>query len=103
VIKVERITGGLFKVNAVIRNIGDQDAHGIDWSITLFGGSIFMGRTTTGSISDIPANGQVTIMSKVITGVGLPSVVLVEAGIALGSSDVEVQSADIIGLFIKIK
>ena len=82
VIKVESITGGLFKVNAVIQNRGDQDANNIDWSMTFYGGSIVLGKVTTGSISTIPVGGKITIVSKVIVGFGFPSVVLVEAGIA---------------------
>ena len=94
--------GWLIKINAVIENTGDQDAQDISWSLRLNGGSILIGRQTTGMIQAIPPGGKVTIVSKIILGIGLPSVVLVEAGIEQGSQDVEVQSANIIGSFINI-
>ena len=102
IIKIEQISGGLLKVNAVIRNIGDQEATNVAWSIILRGGAIFLGKSTNGIISSLPAGGKQTVISKTIYGLGFPSVVMVEAGVTDGSSDVEVQSADVILSFIRI-
>ena len=47
--------------------------------------------------------GEVTIVSKFIYGIAFPTIIIVEAGIPTFSSDMDVQSADIIGFFIRIK
>ncbi|MCK4416379.1 MAG: PKD domain-containing protein, partial [Thermoplasmatales archaeon] len=67
--KVEQIYGGFFKVNAVIRNLGEIEATNIQWSITLDGG-IILGRETTGTIPNIPPGGNVTVNSNLILGFG---------------------------------
>jgi hypothetical protein len=93
VIEVGSITGG-FKVNAVIKNTGDVMANNINWNITFYGGSILLG---------IPAGGETTVVSRFIYGLAFPTVIMVEAGIPGSSSDMEVQSADVMLFFIQIK
>lgn len=102
VIKIESITGGI-KINAVIKNIGDAEANGVKWNITFYGGSIILGKYTSGTISSISAGGKTTVISKLIYGLGFPTVIIVEAGIPGSSSDIEVQSADVILFLIRIK
>jgi hypothetical protein len=102
VIKIESITGGM-KINAVIKNIGDAEANGVKWNITFYGGSILLGKYTSGTISSISAGGKTTVISRLIYGLGFPTVVIVEAGIPGSSSDIEVQSADVILFLIRIK
>ena len=102
VIKIESITGGI-KINAVIKNIGDAEANGVKWNITFYGGSILLGKYTSGTISSISAGGKTTVISRLIYGLGFPTVVIVEAGIPGSSSDIEVQSADVILFLIRIK
>jgi len=67
--KVEQIYGGFFKISAVIRNLGEIEATNIQWSITLDGG-IILGRETTGTIPNIPPDGNVTVNSNLILGFG---------------------------------
>ena len=102
VVKVESITGGI-KINAEIKNIGDAEANGVNWNITFYGGSIILGKYSSGTISSIPAGGKTTVVSKLIYGLGFPTIVIVEAGIPGASSDVEVQSADVILFLVRIK
>jgi len=102
VVEVGSITGGI-KVNSAIKNLGNIEANNIEWSISFYGGSILLGRYTSGTITSIPAGGEVTIVSKFIYGIAFPTIIIVEAGIPTYSSDIEVQSADIIGFFIRIK
>jgi hypothetical protein len=101
VIEIESITGGL-KVNAVVKNIGDAEAINVEWNISFYGGSIIFGKFSSGIISSIPPGGKETVISKFIYGFGFPTVILVQAGIAGGSSDMQVQSADIMMIFIRI-
>lgn len=102
VIRVEEISGGFLKVNAVIKNVGDQDASNIDWSISFQGGLILLGKHSTGTVSTLAVGEKTTIISKAVYGLGFPSVITVDAGISKGSSDVEVQSADIMLSIIRI-
>jgi len=103
VIKIESITGGLFKVNAEIKNAGDVEANDIEWKITIYGGTILLGKHTSGRITSILAGEKTTVVSSLIYGFGLPVVVTVEAGIPGSSPDVEVQSADVILFVIRIE
>jgi hypothetical protein len=101
VIEIESITGGL-KVNAVVKNIGDTEAINVKWNITFYGGTIFLGKYSSGTISSIPPGGKETIISRLIYGFGFPTVIIVEAGIAGGSRDMQVQSAELMMIFIRI-
>ncbi|MCK4416419.1 MAG: PKD domain-containing protein, partial [Thermoplasmatales archaeon] len=64
------IRGGFFKVNTVINNVGAVEATNVNWEITLEGGTIFRGRTTTGTITSIPPQDGVQIFSDLILGLG---------------------------------
>jgi len=86
VIKIGDISGGLFKISAVIKNIGSADATIVNWSITLDGGLILLGRETTGRIVIIPAGEEVTVRSDLICGLGRIAIT-VTAECAEGSSD----------------
>ena len=99
-IKIGDITGGLFKVNAVIKNAGFTDATGVDWSITLTGGIILSGKETSGRIASIYAGEEVTIKSDLILGIG-KTMITVTAEIP-ESSDTKEQEAFILLFFIKI-
>jgi len=72
VLEIEDIYGSLFRVSVVIKNDGSVDAIGVDWSITLDGGLILMGRETIGRIMNIPAGDNVTVTSDPICGMGRP-------------------------------
>ena len=100
IIKIGDITGGLFKINAVIKNIGSADATCVDWSIALDGGFILLGKETTGSIVCIPAGDEATISSGLILGFG-KTVITVTADIP-ESFDTKDADARIFLFFIKI-
>jgi hypothetical protein len=94
-IQIGTITGGLFKVTAVIHNNGSDAVTNIPWWINLSGGVIPFGKTTKGTIPTIPAGGSVTISSGVILGFG-KTVVAVTTDAATKS-----QNAMVLLFFIK--
>ena len=98
-LEIGNITGGLFKVNAVIKNTGGVDALAVNWSITLDGGFILSGKETSGKITGISAGGEVAISSGFIFGFG-KTVITVSAETA-GSSDIVEQDAFVLLFFIK--
>ena len=100
-IEIGNITGGLFKVNAVIKNIGDGDAGNISWNINLLGGLILRGYQTSGSIANIPPGGQVTVSSDLILGIGRTDVI-VNAKIPGGTMNIKNTNAFVLLFFIKI-
>jgi len=97
VIEIGTIKGGLFKVTATIKNIGDADATGVAWSIELNGGLIILGKTTSGTI-DIPKNSQKTVQSDMILGIG-KTLITISASIP-ESSDTKSKSAFVLGFYI---
>jgi len=100
-IEIGNITGGLFKVNAVIRNIGDGDAENISWNINLLGGLILRGYQTSGLIAGIPPGGQVTVRSDLILGMGRTDVA-VNAKIPGGTMNIKNNNAFVLLFFIKV-
>jgi hypothetical protein len=101
VIEIGGITGGL-KVNVLIKNTGDAEAQGVTWNISFYGGSIFLGRNSYGTVSSIPAGGQITVVSRFVYGFGLPTVIIARAGIPGSSSDSQAQSAEVMMFFVRI-
>ena len=101
ILEIGNITGGLFKVSAVIENTGSTDAVIVKWSISLNGGVMILGKNTTGAVINIPAGGEVTVTSKAILGFG-NTVVTVTAEKPGVSSDTKEQEAFVLLFIIKI-
>ncbi len=93
------ISGGLFKVNAVIRNIGATEATNVKWNMTL-SGTILIGKESNGEILSIPADGSATATSGLIIGFG-KTIITVTAEIPEGS-DIREQSGFVLLFFIKL-
>lgn len=100
ILQVEGITGGLFKVKATITNTGASAASNIQWSITLTGGLVLLGKETTGNILSLDPGGSREISSKTIIGLG-KTLVTVTATVP-ESSATEEQNATVLLFFIKI-
>lgn len=96
VIEIGDITGGLLKVNAIVKNTGSAAASNLSWSINLNGGIILLGKESTGSIATLAAGGQETITSKLILGFG-KTTITVTAGTATKD-----QAATVLLIFVKI-
>jgi len=99
ILEIGNITGKLFKVSTVIRNIGGVDATMISWSITLDGGVILLGKETTGNILSLSAGDETKISSGLIFGFG-KTVITVTAECAEGSSDTNTRDAFVFLFFI---
>jgi len=95
------ISGGIFKINAAIKNIGGAEATSINWSITLEGGTILLGRETSDTIANIPEDGEVNVSSMPIIGFG-NTMVTVSVEEPYGASDSRSQSGFVFLFFIKV-
>ncbi|GAG96331.1 unnamed protein product, partial [marine sediment metagenome] len=65
---------------------------GVNWSITLGGGLILLGRETTGIIDSLPVGEKVTVSSNLILGIG-KTVITATAECTEGSSDTKTKDA----------
>lgn len=96
VIEIGNMTGGLFKVHAEVKNTGDTVVTNVQWSISLTGGLIILGKESTGTIPTIEAGATAAISSNVILGFG-KTVITITADTATKS-----QNATVLFVFIKI-
>ena len=64
-IVIENVKGRFRKISADIRNIGDQDAMDVNWSISVEGGILKrINRLSTGSLSSLSTQSGTTIISN---------------------------------------
>jgi hypothetical protein len=94
------ISGGLLKVNTKINNNGEVEATNVQWSITLDGGTILMGKESMGEITSIPPGGSEPIKSGLILGFGKTQVTVTAE--ILEGSDTREQSGLMLLFFIKL-
>jgi len=79
-LKISKIKGGLFNIEATITNEGIAEADDINWEISLDGGIILLGRKSTGTISNISTGGEETVVSDMIFGLGQFTVKVTASG-----------------------
>ena len=101
IIKIGNITGGFFRVNAIINNVGDGEATNVYWNITLSSNLIFFGDKSSYKITSILPENDVKIRSKFIFGIGRADIV-VDANVRYGESDTKTIEAFLLGCYIKI-
>jgi len=70
VIELGNITGGLFKVKLIIRNIGTADATSLTGYIKIDGDLVFLGKNTSFEDINIVADDEHLIKSKFVLGFG---------------------------------
>jgi len=97
IVEIERIAGG-FGVSAVIKNAGGVEATSVDWSISLDGGLILLGKNKTGTIPSLVSGASETVSSFVF-GFGKPTIT-VSVACAEGSSDEKNTSGLVILFFV---
>jgi hypothetical protein len=64
------ISGGLFRITADIENIGSTNATNVSWNMSVIGGTIFLGRESSGTIPSIIPDKKTKLQSSVIIGFG---------------------------------
>jgi hypothetical protein len=100
VLNIGIIKGGLFRINAEIKNIGISEADEINWKITLDGGLILLGKETNGTINTILSGKMENLTSNTIIGFGQTRVyVTIEIPEDVYQRD---QGATILLFFIKV-
>jgi len=70
IMKIGKVNGGLFKINAELKNIGEEEAINVKWNITLDGGFILIGRKSNGILQSASPGEMITVDSKPIIGLG---------------------------------
>ena len=99
---IKSVSGGLYRVSAVITNTGSADAIGVDWSIGLGGnGLVILGKQTSGRLMSVPMGGERTITSGFVLGLGkvMVTIIVYDSG-AKGAQ--MVKSAQLILFYIKM-
>ena len=76
-LEIGNITGGLLKVDAEIKNVGDTEITGVNWSITLDGGLILLGKEDSGILSSIAASEAIIVSDKSVFGFGKVQILVV--------------------------
>jgi len=74
-IEIGNIKGGILKIKVALKNVGKGEAINVKWNINLIGGFILRGYQTSGTINNIPPEGELNISSKRIFGIGRTDVV----------------------------
>jgi PKD repeat protein len=69
-LEIGEISGGLLRVTAEINNIGGTEVSEVNWSITLDGNFVILGKEYSDIISSIPINDTVTVTDKPVFGFG---------------------------------
>jgi len=95
------IKGGLFVASVTIHNVGEADAHDVDWNLSLEGGFIFWGKESSGTIDIIPAGESVNVSSGIIIGFGQTQYTAT-ASEPYGSSDFRNQGGRVFAIFIHV-
>ena len=98
VLAIGAITGGM-GIKSSVKNTGDGAATDIDWTITLDGKLVFVGKSSTGNIATISAAGEEAIKSKFILGFGKTNIV-VSATCAEGVTAEATASGFVLGPFV---
>jgi hypothetical protein len=98
VLEIGAITGG-FGIKSSIKNTGEGAATNVDWSITLDGKLIFLGKTTSDTIATLAPAGDEAIKAGFILGFGKTNIVI-SATCDEGVSAEATASAFVLGPFV---
>lgn len=102
VLDIGCIFGGFFKVNAEITNRGDLDSKDLELDVTLGGGMIILGKTSSGELPSIAPGEKAEFISSPIFGFGSITITFIAEN-ADGVSDTREQEGFVYLFFIKVK
>ncbi len=74
-LEIGAITGG-FGVKSSVKNIGDGVVTNVSWSMTLDGKGVFIGKSTTGTITVLTSGEEKTIKTGFILGIGKTNIIV---------------------------
>ena len=97
-LEIGTITGG-FGVKTSVKNTGDGAATNINWTITLDGKLVFLGKSSTGIIASLAAAGEEPIKAGFILGFGKTNIV-VSATCNEGKTAEKTASGFVLGPFV---
>jgi hypothetical protein len=72
-LEITGISGGV-GATATIKNIGNADATSVDWTITLDGGLVIIGKEKTGTIATLAPEASQEIKTGLVFGIGRPTI-----------------------------
>jgi hypothetical protein len=97
-LEIGTITGG-FGVKTSVKNTGEGAATNINWTMTLDGKLVFLGKSSTGIIANLAAAGEEPIKASFILGFGKTNIV-VSATCNEGKTAEKTASAFVLGPFV---
>lgn len=100
-LEIGNITGGLLKVNAEIKNVGEIEVTGVNWSITINGSFLLIGKKDSGVLSSIAAGKTIIVSDKPVLGFGKIQLLVVAEAPNVSPSSKTVD-AFVFLIFIKI-
>jgi hypothetical protein len=98
IVEIQNIAGG-FGAKATIANTGDVDLTDVNWSISLSGGIIILGKEKSGTIASIQAGTAQEIKTGLVFGFG-KTTITIAVETAEGASDSDTASGTILLFFI---
>jgi hypothetical protein len=98
VLEIGAITGG-FGIKSSVKNTGEGAATNVDWTITLDGKLVFLGKSSTGTFATIAPAGDEAIKAGFILGFGKTNIV-VSATCDEGVEAEATASAFVLGPFV---
>lgn len=100
-LEIETVKGPI-GITATINNIGDAPATNVNWTISLDGGIILVGKTKSDIIAEIPVDGSAEMKIPFVLGFG-KTTIQITAECAEGVSISKDQDATVLLIFVLIK
>jgi hypothetical protein len=97
-LEIGTVTGG-FGLKASVKNTGTGAATNVDWTITLDGKLVFLGKSSTGTIATLAAAGEEPIKAKFIFGIGNTNI-KISASCDEGKTAEVTKTALVLGPFV---
>jgi hypothetical protein len=100
-LEIQPITGGLFKIHTKIHNTGEAPLTMVTWNMQIDGGTIILGKETSGTIDIINEEETIDISSNLILGLG-KTTIIVSAESSEGVTALRSKLATILFIYIYV-